>query len=181
MNTKKVLSFASILILLLLLLKSDTFSNLISGDPAAIQDLSKGNFWLILSITLLLMAVQNLITLIPVVLLISVNVSIFGFVQGYFWSCATSVIGATITFFISRYWFQTLLHRYVSPRLLARIDARGFWVVFIGRLIPVIPSSIVNITAGMSSVKFKNFLYATLLGNMIYFLVVSLISDQLFS
>ena len=41
------------------------------------------------------------------------------------------------------------------------------------------PTSVVNIAAGISSIQFKKFLYATLVGNLIYFLFLSFISEQI--
>ncbi len=182
MNTRmKVVSFALVLTLLILTLKTNTFSILMSGDSEALRSLSHNSITGLLLLTLLLMTIQNLFTIIPLLLLISVNVSIFGFIQGYIWSWLLSIIGAVISFFITRYWFQTFFAKYVNDEIKQKIDEKGFWYVFTGRILPFMPTSVVNIAAGISSVRFKYFFYATLLGNMIYFLLLSFISERILS
>jgi uncharacterized membrane protein YdjX (TVP38/TMEM64 family) len=182
LNTRlKLISFALILTLLILTLKTDTFSILLSGDPEALKDLSHGSIFMLLLFTLLLMTIQNMFTIIPLLLLISVNVSIFGFIQGYIWSWLISIAGAVISFLITRYWFQTFFTKYVNNEFKQKIEEKGFWFVFIGRILPFMPTSVVNIAAGISSIRFKKFLYATLLGNMIYFLLLSFISQGILS
>ena len=53
--------------------------------------------------------------------------------------------------------------------------------VFTGRIFPLIPTSLINLAAGVSTVTFKDFLLATALGNLIYFFFLSLIPYGLLS
>jgi uncharacterized membrane protein YdjX (TVP38/TMEM64 family) len=177
----KLLSFALILILLLLSLNTDTVSILIAGDPEVLQDLSQGSIFILLFFTILLMTIQNMLPIIPLFLLISVNVSVFGFTTGFIWSWLISVIGAILSFMIARYWFQSFINKFVNDKVKLKIKEQGFWYVWIGRVLPIMPTSVINIAAGVSSVRFSIFLYATILGNMIYILILSLISQGLLS
>ena len=177
----KLVSFALVLSLLIFTFNTDTFSILISGDSEALRNLSHDNLTVLLLLTLFLMTIQSMFSIIPLLLLISVNVSIFGFIQGYIWSWLTSIIGAIIAFLITRYWFQTFFTKYVKDEFMDKIDEKGFWFVFTGRLLPFMPTNVINIAAGISSIQFKKFLYATLLGNMIFFLILSFISQQILS
>lgn len=156
--------------------KSDTMSVLLSGDTDAVKGLSHGSLFLILILTLLLMTVQNLFTIIPLILLISINVSLFGFTGGYLWSWLGSVAGAVVSFYMTRYGFQNFFSKYVNEKWERKIEENGFWFVFFGRVMPFIPTSVVNIAAGISSVRFLKFFYATALGNLIYFFFLSAIS-----
>ena len=182
MNTPmKYVTFALVIILLIFASQTETFSILISGDPEALRSLSNDSIIGLLLLTLLLMTIQNIFTVIPVLLLISINVSIFGFIQGYIWSWIISIIGAVISFLTTRYLFQTFFTKYVNETLKQKIDEKGFWIVFSGRLLPFMPTSVVNIAAGISSIQFKKFLYATLLGNLVFFSLISYISQRLLS
>ncbi|MEX1029679.1 MAG: VTT domain-containing protein [Paenibacillaceae bacterium] len=184
MSTKtrtKLIWIALTLIVLLLSFKTDTFSILISGDPEALKEVSRGNIAMLLLITLVLMIIQNTFPVLPLLLLISMNVSIFGLNEGYIWSWFISIIGAIIAFMITRYGFQALFHKYVSEKIKLRIEAHGFWYVILGRLLPFMPSSLVNIAAGGSSVRFNNFLLATIIGNTVYYSILYLISQGLLS
>lgn len=79
-------------------------------------------------------------------------------------------------FLITRYWFQDFFAKYVNSQWESKIEENGFGVVFIGRVMPFMPTSVVNIAAAISSIRFMKFFYATVLGNMIYFFILSSIS-----
>jgi uncharacterized membrane protein YdjX (TVP38/TMEM64 family) len=171
----KLFSFALILVLLVLALNTDALSPLLSGDLDALHHASNGSISLFLFFTMILMIVQNLFTVIPLILLISVNVSLFGFSYGYIWSWFTSIIAGVISFLAARYWFQHFFKRWVSSKWQGKIESNGFMVVFVGRVFPFVPTSVVNIAAGLSSIGMKPFVYGTILGNMIYFFVLALL------
>jgi uncharacterized membrane protein YdjX (TVP38/TMEM64 family) len=182
-KTRMKLILIALLLLtgLLLIFNTDIVSILISGDPEALKELSRGSIVMLMLITLMLMMIQNTFPVIPLVLLISVNVSIFGLTTGYLWSWLISIIGAVFSFMITRYWFQAFLEKYVSDKLKLRIEEKGFWYVIIGKLLPFMPSSVVNIAAGVSSVRFSNFIYATIIGNSVYYFILYSISQGLLS
>lgn len=170
-----MVSFLLIIALLLTALNTNFLTPLLSGDTEAIRSTSKGNISLLLLVTLVLMIIQNLFTIIPLILLISVNVTVFGFSEGYIWSWFTSIIGGMVSFLAARYWFQQFFTKWVRADYQQKLEKNGFMVVFIGRIFPFIPTSVVNIAAGLSSITWKPFVYGTLLGNMIYFFVLALI------
>lgn len=180
MNTRaKLIWTALILVVVIMCIQTDTFTVLLSGDPEQLEKLSRGSVVMLMFITLLLMIVQNVFPVIPLLLLISLNVSIFGLTEGYLWSWFISILGAIIAFTITRYWFQSLFEKYVSANVKERIEAHGFWFVIVGKLLPFMPSSIINIAAGGSSVRFNNFLPATIIGNSVYYCLLYLISQGL--
>lgn len=168
-------------IVLIIMTNIDTVRMLISGDPEALQEISRGSIIILILITFILMMIQNTFPVIPLLLLISLNVSIFGVTIGYIWSWAISITGAVFTFLLTRYWFQGYFHKYVNEKLKQRIEEHGFWYVIIGKILPFMPSSVVNIAAGVSSVRLRNFFYATTIGNTVYYLVLYLISQGLLS
>lgn len=172
----KLGSIAVALPLLIIGFKTETMKVLLSGNIESLQNLSHGSLWLLLFFTLLLMTIQNLFTIIPLILLISINVSLFGFTGGYIWSWLISIAGATVSFLITRYWFQDFFAKYVNSQWESKIEENGFGVVFIGRVMPFMPTSVVNIAAAISSIRFMKFFYATVLGNMILFFILSSIS-----
>jgi uncharacterized membrane protein YdjX (TVP38/TMEM64 family) len=175
----KLLWTAVVLIIVIMFIQTDTVSILLSGDPEELQKLSRGSMLMLMFITFALMIAQNFFPVIPLLLLVSMNVSIFGLNEGYIWSWFISIIGAIIAFTITRYWFQSLFHKYVSDSIKQRIEAHGFWFVILGKLLPFMPSSLVNIAAGGSSVRFNNFFLATIIGNTVYYCLLYLISQGL--
>lgn len=79
-------------------------------------------------------------------------------------------IGASFSFFISRWLGREYVEkRFVNKgRFLKSFDQKlfnhGFYTVLVARLIFFIPFEFVNLVCGVSKIKFKDYLYATILG-----------------
>lgn len=172
----KLISFAFLVVLFIAAITTEPFSLLLKGDLEKFRELTNENMALVLLLTLALMIVQNLVTIIPVIVLISLNVTMFGFVYGYLWSYLSSIVAATIAFFAARYWFQEFLSRKLNQKWKDKIEDRGYLYILICRLLPFMPSSIINTAAGISGIKFGHFTISTVIGNFIYFSVLALIS-----
>lgn len=170
------MSFIGIIILIIVLLNTDFIQLFNDRDVEAIQDVLDDNLFFMLGITLVLMIIQNIFTIIPLILLLTINSILFGVLYGFIWSWLTSVVGALIAFLIVRYWLQDLFIKRMSPNVKEKIEVNGFLYLFILRLFPFIPTSILNTAAGISSIRLKHYLLATLIGNMLYQLVLYLIS-----
>jgi uncharacterized membrane protein YdjX (TVP38/TMEM64 family) len=169
----KMGSFLVFLILIVIFINTKTFSLLIKGDFLAIAE--SDGLWVLLLLSLGLMIIQNLFTVIPLILLISINVTMYGFVYGYIWSWVTSIIGALVSFLVVRFWFQEIFIKKLNEKMKEKIENNGFAFVFIGRIFPFVPTSLINIAAGLSSINLKHFTFSTILGNMIYMFVLALI------
>ena len=131
------------------------------------------NIILILLIMLFLMILQNLFTFIPLVLVITINISIFGFWIGYLYSCFCSVIASTLIFLSIRYLFSNVFTNSKFSKYNDKIEENGFRFVLFGRILPFLPTNLINIVSGLSSMKISHFISATTFGNMIYGLVLS--------
>ncbi len=161
--------------------QTEWFSIFKSGDIEGIQQFLQEEIFSILFITLVLMLIQNLFTLIPIVGIIVINIALFGFVNGYLWSLASSMIGGLVAFIVFRYWFQSLLIHKVKKEHLEKLEQNGFIFVLLLRIIPFIPSSLINLTGGVSSIRIAPFLTATFIGNALYLLLLSFIANGLLS
>lgn len=79
-------------------------------------------------------------------------------------------IGASFSFFISRWLGREYVEKkFVNKgKLLKSFDQKlfkhGFYTVLIARLIFFIPFEFVNLVCGVSKIKFKDYLFATILG-----------------
>ncbi|MFB3168132.1 VTT domain-containing protein [Neobacillus sp. 179-C4.2 HS] len=125
--------------------------------------------------TFIIMVIQNSFTIIPLIIIITINYALFGFFNGLLWSWVTSIIAAGIWFFGSRYFFNDWVQKKTNPELLSKMEQNGLLFVFQARIIPFVPTSLINILSGLSSIKFKHFLVGTMFGNLIFFFVLSLI------
>lgn len=176
MNKRKlifrVIGYVAFVLCLFFLLKR---SGLTVADltPETIQTLAHNNILLILLIMLVIMVMQNLFTFIPLVLVIATNITLFGFWHGYLYGCFCSVIGSTLIFLSIRYLFQDAFSNSKTKKYQERIEKNGFLFVLSGRVLPFMPTNLINIASGLSSIKTSHFVIATTVGNMIYGLVLA--------
>jgi uncharacterized membrane protein YdjX (TVP38/TMEM64 family) len=92
----------------------------------------------------------------------------FGPWMGLVYVLVADVLGASIGFALARYWTKSLLIRFLSPKtqtslsaLTGRISWRG---VIILRLLPGPVYPLVSLAAGYSSLRYAQYLAASLLG-----------------
>ena len=176
MNKRKLIfQMIGYLIIVLCLFFIIKRSGLTIGDisPEMIRTLAHNNTLLILLIMLFIMLLQNLFTFIPLVLVIATNITLFGFWYGYLYGCFCSVIGSTLIFLSIRYLFQNAFSNSVTKKYQEKIEKKGFLFVLSGRILPFIPTNLINIASGLSSIKTSHFVAATTIGNMIYGLVLA--------
>jgi uncharacterized membrane protein YdjX (TVP38/TMEM64 family) len=121
------------------------------------------------------MVIQNSFTIIPLIIIITINYALFGFFNGLIWSWFTSIIAAGIWFICSRYFIKDWVQKKKKPEFLSKMEQNGLLFVFQARIIPFVPSSIINILSGLSSITFKHFIIGTMFGNLIFFFVLTLI------
>jgi len=94
---------------------------------------------------------------------------IFGLGWGFLWSMMGSTASAVFVFFLSRF----MLHDFIMNHLKGRYSAvdkimegRGWSFVLLLRMIPVLPFDLVSCFAGVSNLKFRDFLIGTILGEI---------------
>ncbi|MBT2647082.1 TVP38/TMEM64 family protein [Bacillus sp. ISL-34] len=179
---KKVLTIIGLLVIAIFIYSNaELFTLVWKSDLDSVISILKENLLLTFIVTFVLMFVQNSFTIIPLILLLTINVTIFGFIYGYLWSWFTSVVASGFIFYATRNWFQELLLKKLGEKWQETVVEHGFMYVFTGRIFPLIPTSLINLAAGVSTVTFKDFLLATALGNLIYFFFLSLIPYGLLS
>lgn len=177
----RVLSFLAIVLLVYWTLNTEWFSILKSGDMDATEEYLSEERLTTLLITFVLMTIQNLFTLVPLVLIVGINILLFGFVLGFLWSWSTSLACSIIAFLLYRYWLQSMFSKRINEEIKDKIERNGFLFMLYARMIPFIPSSFINITAGASSIKFTHYIGATAIGNFVYMFIMCLIVNGIIS
>lgn len=126
--------------------------------------------WGLLSIfvDLAIIVILALFPVIPFVLIAGINTLLYGWIGGFMLSLAGSLLGASLAFWLAR----TLGQAWAQPKVKklgkwgTLLRGNSFSVVFLSRLIPVLPSAAVNYAAGLSLMTFSSFFLATLLGKI---------------
>jgi uncharacterized membrane protein YdjX (TVP38/TMEM64 family) len=104
---------------------------------------------------------------IPVTLLILVAALIYGPAIGAFYAMAGSVVAAMVTYGFGYYLGRPAVERLSGGsigRLNERLARRGILTVVAVRMIPVAPFTVINLFAGASHIRFRDFLIGTVLG-----------------
>lgn len=118
----------------------------------------------------------------PITLLILVTAFVFGTLEGFAYAFAGSILGAGVTFWIGRLLGRGTVRRLAGGRLnkLSRMLARrGVLAVVAVRVLPVAPFTLVNMVAGASHLRARDFLLGTALGMLPGIIAVVLFSDRL--
>jgi uncharacterized membrane protein YdjX (TVP38/TMEM64 family) len=173
---RKIISFIGIILIIFLVIhNTETFRLLRIGDLDSIIISLKNTTFSKFFFTFIIMVIQNSFTIIPLIIIITINYALFGFFNGLLWSWLTSIIAAGIWFYGSRYFFNDWVQKKTNSELLSKMEQNGLLFVFQARIVPFVPTSLINILSGLSSIKFKHFLVGTMFGNLIFFFVLSLI------
>lgn len=95
--------------------------------------------------------------------------AIFGIWWGTLWTTIAALVAAIAAFAFTRTIGRELVSHKLAERWSA-VDAEirqgGLFYLFAIRLLPIIPYGIVNFVAGLTSIKFKDYLIGTLLGTL---------------
>jgi len=119
---------------------------------------------------------------VPVMLLIAASAVIFGPVYGFLCSLLGGVLSAVVNFRIGQSLGRDIIRRLAGKRvnrLSARLSRRGLLTVIALRIIPVAPFAVVNLVAGASHIRFRDFFLGTLLGMAPGTLALSFFADGL--
>jgi uncharacterized membrane protein YdjX (TVP38/TMEM64 family) len=94
---------------------------------------------------------------------------LFGPWLGIVWTSVGAVVAAAIAFLFSRTLGRPVMEKRLAGRwqdMDAEIHRGGLFYMFAIRLIPVMPYGIVNFAAGLTSIRFRDYLMGTALGTV---------------
>lgn len=95
--------------------------------------------------------------------------AIFGLWLGTLWTSIAAIIAAVVTFAFTRTVGREIITQKLAGRLQsmdAEISQGGLFYIFAIRLLPIIPYGLVNFTAGLTSIRFRDYLIGTILGTV---------------
>ncbi len=105
----------------------------------------------------------------------------FGLYKGYIYTAIGALIGGTISFYISRKLGRNIVKKLTKDKLdniEVMVNTKGFSIILLLRLIPLFPFDVISYGAGLTSVKYKDFIMATFLGTIPGILVFNNIGAQ---
>lgn len=130
----------------------------------------------------LLAFVVGSLLFVPVTLLIALTATAFGALVGFGYALTGSIAAACATFLLGRLLGQELIQR-VGGRYVARINRRlarrGTLAMAVVRMVPVAPFTLVNLAAGATEIRWRDFVLGTILGMLPGVALMTLVGDRL--
>jgi len=143
------------------------------------QSVSGQFAWLIFILIYILM----ILLLIPLTPIIVAGGILFGTFRAVIYVLIASIIGDTITFFVSRMLGRDYISRILKIKNLEKYDRKirenGFVSLFFLRIIPIMPDSVLNYGFGLTAISFKDYLIATAVGVIPVAFVLAYFGDSI--
>jgi phosphatidylserine/phosphatidylglycerophosphate/cardiolipin synthase-like enzyme/uncharacterized membrane protein YdjX (TVP38/TMEM64 family) len=118
----------------------------------------------------------------PLTVLIMVCILIFGPWMGFIYSLLGALLSASTTYAIGHFAGRDVVRRLAGKKLTElnrRLARRGLVTMILVRLLPVAPFSIVNLVAGASRIRFRDFVIGSAIGLLPGLVGISLFADRL--
>jgi uncharacterized membrane protein YdjX (TVP38/TMEM64 family) len=106
---------------------------------------------------------------VPQIVLITALVAAFGPWAGFALSWVGKMIACSLGFLVGRRFGADIVARHASPSVaefMRQLARRGIIVSALIRMVPTVPSVLVNIAAGATPIRFRDFLLGTALGSV---------------
>lgn len=136
-------------------------------------------------VSIILNILLSLSGILPSVFLTGANTLVFGLALGGLISWIGELLGATLSFLLYRYFLDKPLRVITGERLIFPFlnnikRETGFKLVLAARLLPMVPSGIVNLISALGPLSLSPFLLATALGKIPSLVLESFIGHDLF-
>lgn len=147
----------------------EVFELLSRGDIVETAEYIKGYGSLAVVFSFLLTLFVNAIGFPPAIIFSTANTLIFGIVPGIVLSVVAETVGVTISFILLRFFFRDSAKKVIKKsKRLSSIDKysskNGFTVMLIARMVPYVPSGLLNAAGALSSISLWDYFLASLVG-----------------
>ena len=118
----------------------------------------------------------------PLTLLVVATVLGFGPWPGFIYALTGAELGALLSYALGRVLGRDLVRRYAGARLnsvSAALSKRGALTIITLRIVPVAPFSVINLVAGASHLRLRDFALGSLVGLIPGMVVIALFADRL--
>ena len=119
---------------------------------------------------------------IPLTLLVVAAVLSFGPLSGFLYSLAGAELSALLSYVAGQGAGRELVRRYAGSRLNSvsrKLSRRGVLTIVMLRMVPVAPFAVINLVAGASHIRLRDFALGTLVGLLPGLVAIALFADGL--
>ena len=106
---------------------------------------------------------------------------LFGLGEGMLWTGIAATVAAAVTFGFARTWGQAMIRQKMIGRwqtMDAEVRRGAKFYMFAVRLLPLIPNGLVNYSAGITSITFRDYMIGTVPGTVLGILPPILIGSS---
>ncbi|MGG7076792.1 TVP38/TMEM64 family protein [Clostridium sardiniense] len=125
----------------------------------------KGTFSAIVYV--LFYTIKPFFIIIPTNIIAIVGGTLFGPIKGFLLTMAGFWVSGTIAFYVSRLLGRDFVEGIIGNRFIKldnNIEKKGFKILFLLRLPPILPYDPLSYACGFTKIKYKDFILASLLG-----------------
>ena len=134
-------------------------------------------------ISMALMVFQSIAAPLPAFVITFANAWIFGWVMGAIYSWTGAMIGAVLCYWIAKAYGRPVVEKLIGKTSLETTDkffARyGRHSIMIARLLPIVPFDIISYAAGLTTMGFWEFFWATGIGQLPATLIYSWLGENM--
>ncbi|MBO4401204.1 MAG: TVP38/TMEM64 family protein [Selenomonadaceae bacterium] len=147
----------------------EIFALLKRGDIVETAEYIKSYGSMAVVFSFLLTLFVNALGFPPAIIFSTANTLIFGIFWGIVISVAAETVGVTISFLLFRFFFRDVAKKTIAKsKFLSSIDKysskKGFVVMLIARMVPYLPSGVLNAVGALSSLSLRDYFLASLIG-----------------
>lgn len=118
-------------------------------------------------IYLIIFAIKPIFVIIPSNIIAIAAGNVFGTLWGFILTMIGYYISGTVAFFLSRFLGRSFIEDLVGNRFIKldqNLEKNGFKILFLLRLLPILPYDALSYTCGLTKVKYRDFILASVLG-----------------
>lgn len=120
-------------------------------------------------IFLIIYSVKSFVVFIPAGVFMLAAGLTFGAIKGGIILIIGTIISSSMGFIFARYFGKEYVQKRIdgkSATISNLIKSKGFLIILLLRLVPILPYDVINYASGVSKIKYKDFIFATFLGTI---------------
>ncbi|MDR1616048.1 MAG: TVP38/TMEM64 family protein [Syntrophomonadaceae bacterium] len=129
----------------------------------------------------ILFFIQAIVPFMPYLILAGAAGMIFGKTEGTVLAFVGAMAGALFLFFITRLFIGSRFTDHIKKRYTVDLEGYGdwkvFWMLLAARIIPVVPTPLINIGAAVSKVKTPVYFFSSFIGKLFWAVIYVFLGD----
>ncbi|MDR1160448.1 MAG: VTT domain-containing protein [Syntrophomonadaceae bacterium] len=129
----------------------------------------------------ILFFIQAIVPFIPYLILAGAAGMIFGKIEGTVLAFVGAMAGALFLFFVIRFFIGSRFTDHVKNRYAINLEGYGdwkvFWILLAARIVPVVPTPLINVGAAVSKVKTSIYFFSSFIGKLFWAVVYVFLGD----